>query len=65
MVNRYVVDIPCRGRVIGLDILAGSFGGDDHETDRVPKDGQVDRTFEQLKVERLKHFRRDLLFNSR
>ena len=54
--DHYVVDILCNGSVIEPEVVAPSFDPDDFGTQRIPNDGQVirDRTFEQLKNERLK-----------
>jgi hypothetical protein len=56
--KHYVVDILCGGPVIEPEVLAPSFSTNDFGTERIPEDGQVirDRSFEQLKDERLKHF---------
>jgi len=53
----YVVDILCNGSVIEPEVVAPAFDTDDFGTNRIPEDGQViaNRTFEQLKDERLKH----------
>jgi hypothetical protein len=55
--DHYVVDILCNGSVIEPEVVAPPFDPDDFGTHRIPDDGQVirDRTFEELKNERLKH----------
>jgi hypothetical protein len=55
--EQYVVDIRCDGLVIEPEALTPSFSTVDFGQDRVPEDGQViaDRTFDQLKAERLKN----------
>jgi len=52
----YVIDILCNGSVIEPEIVAPAFDTDDFGTNRIPEDGQIirDKTFEQLKKERLK-----------
>jgi len=56
-VKRYVVDILCNGLVIEPEVVAPRFSPDDFGTTNIPEDGQIitDRTFEQLKNERVKN----------
>lgn len=56
-VKRYVVDILCNGLVIEPEVVVPAFSADDFGTDRIPEDGHVitDRTFGELKSERLKY----------
>jgi len=53
-----VIDVLCNGSVIEPEIVAPTFDTDDFGTNRIPEDGQViaNKTFEQLKNERLKHW---------
>ena len=57
-VKSYVIDVLCYGSVIEPEVVAPAFDTDDFGTNRIPEDGQViaNKTFEQLKNERLKHW---------
>ena len=52
----YVVDITCAGDVLPPECVAPSFDKSDVKRGLIPEDGQIfrDRTFEELKSERLK-----------
>ena len=52
----FVVHIACSGSVLEPEVVAPVFDADDFGTDRIPWDGHViiDRSFDQLKAERLK-----------
>jgi hypothetical protein len=55
----YAIDILCGGSVIEPEITFSPFDAEDYKNNLVPEDGQIirNRTYEQLKIERLQNTR--------
>jgi hypothetical protein len=55
-VDRYLIDIVCRGDVLEPDVVAPPWSARDYKAGRIPDDGAVitDRTYDQIKEERLR-----------
>jgi hypothetical protein len=55
-VDRYLIDIDCRGEVLEPEVTAPPWSAEDYRRDRVPDDGAfiTYRTYDDLKEERLR-----------